>query len=46
MKNTLRRTAPSLCMPEQVDRWTWLIVAARTQLCLPRGLVGNLRMPW
>lgn len=45
-KNTLGWTAPSLCTPEQADRWTWLIVAAYTQLRLARGLVDDMRMPW
>jgi len=46
VKNTLGWTAPSLCTPEQADRWTWLIVCAYTQLRLARGLVDDLRMPW
>jgi hypothetical protein len=46
VKNTLGWTAPSLCMPEQADRWTWLIVAAYTQLRLARGLVDDMRLPW
>jgi hypothetical protein len=45
-KNTLGWTAPSLCSPEQADRWTWLIVAALTQLRLARGLIQDLRLPW
>ncbi len=45
-KNTLGWTAPSLQTPEQADRWTWLIVAAYTQLRLARGLVDDMRMPW
>jgi len=45
-KNTLGWTAPSLCMPEQADRWTWLILAACTELRLARGLVDDLRLPW
>ena len=45
-KNTLGWTAPSLCTPEQADRWTTLIVAVLTQLRLARGLVENLRLPW
>ena len=39
-------TTPSLCTPEQADRWSWLIVAAYTQLRLARGLVEDLRLPW
>ena len=45
-KGTLGWTTPSLCTPEQADRWTWLIVAALTQLRLARGLVADLRLPW
>ena len=45
-KNTLGWTAPSLCKPEQADRWTWLIVAAYTELRLARGIVDDNRMPW
>ena len=45
-KNTLGWTTPALCTPEQADRWTWLIVAAYTQLRLARGLVDDLRLPW
>lgn len=45
-KNTLGWTAPALRTPEQADRWTWLIVAAYTQLRLARGLVADDRLPW
>jgi hypothetical protein len=45
-KNTLGWTTPSLCTPEQADRWTWLIAGALTQLRLARGLVDDLRLPW
>jgi hypothetical protein len=45
-KNTLGWTTPSLRTPEQADRWTWLIIAAYTQLRLARGLVDDMRMPW
>lgn len=45
-KNTLGWTTPSLCTPEQADRWTWLVVAAHTQLRLARGLVDDMRLPW
>jgi hypothetical protein len=46
LKNTLGWTTPALCTPEQADRWTWLVVAAYTQLRLARGLVDDLRLPW
>lgn len=45
-KNTLGWTTPSLCTPEQADRWTALIAAALTQLRLARHLVEDLRLPW
>src|SRR5450756_420424 len=46
VKNTLGWTAPALRTPEQADRWTWLVVAAYTQLRLARGLVADDRLPW
>lgn len=45
-KGTLGWTTPALRTPEQADRWTWLVVAAYTQLRLARGLVEDLRLPW
>ncbi len=45
-KNTLGWTAPSICTPEQADRWTALVVAVLTQLRLARELVENHRLPW
>jgi DDE superfamily endonuclease len=46
LKGTLGWTTPSVQMPEQADRWTWLVLAAYTQLRLARGLVADLRLPW
>jgi hypothetical protein len=46
MKGTLGWTTPSLCTPEQADRWSWLIAAIYTQLRIARGLVDDLRLPW
>ena len=46
VKGTLGWTTPQLCTPAQADRWTWLVVAAYTQLRLARGLVADLRLPW
>ena len=46
VKNTLGWTAPALRTAEQADRWTWLIIAAYTQLRLARGLVADHRLPW
>jgi hypothetical protein len=45
-KRALGWTTPALRTPEQADRWTWLIVAAYTQLRLARGLVADDRLPW
>jgi len=33
-------------LPEQADRWTWLVVAAYTQLRLARGLLADHKLPW
>ncbi len=46
LKNTLGWTTPSVCTPEQADRWTWLVLAAYTQLRLAKVLVEDQRMPW
>jgi hypothetical protein len=46
VKSTLGWTTPALQTPDQADRWTWLIVAAYTQLRLARGLVDDQRLPW
>jgi hypothetical protein len=45
-KQTLGWTAPRLRDPAAADRWTWLIIAAHTQLRLARDLTGDLRWPW
>jgi hypothetical protein len=45
-KNTLGWTTPSVRNPQQADRWTWLVVAAYTQLRLARGLTDDMRLPW
>lgn len=46
IKQTLGWTRPKLRTPEAADRWTWLIVAAHTQLRLARPLAVDLRHPW
>ena len=46
IKNTLGWVTPAVATPEQADLWTWLILAAYTQLRLARGLVDDQRMPW
>jgi hypothetical protein len=39
-------TRPRLRKPEAADRWTWLIIAAYTQLRLARPLGRDLRHAW
>ena len=46
LKQTLGWTAPKIRTPEAADRWTWLIIAAHTQLRLARPLAEDLRRPW
>lgn len=46
MKQTLGWTAPRLRSSEAAGRWTWLVIAAHTQLRLARPLVQDLRHPW
>jgi hypothetical protein len=45
-KQTLGWTTPRPRHPAQADRWTWLVVAAYTQLRLARGVVADQRLPW
>lgn len=45
-KQTLGWTTPAVCTPQQADRWTWLIIAAHTQLRLARGIIADQRLPW
>ena len=45
-KQTLGWTRPRVRMPEQADRWTWITLAAYTQLRLARTLAEDLRRPW
>jgi hypothetical protein len=42
-KQTLGWTAPKLRDPHAADRWTWLVIAAYTQLRLARHLTEDLR---
>ncbi len=46
LKQVLGWTAPRLRDPAAADRWTWLIIAAYTQLWLARPLTADLRLPW
>jgi hypothetical protein len=45
-KQTLGWTAPKIRDPHSADLWTWLVIAAHTQLRLARPLVEDLRRPW
>jgi hypothetical protein len=45
-KQTLGWTRPKIRTPQAADRWTWLIIAAHTQLRLTRPLASDLRRPW
>src|SRR3954447_4348334 len=42
----LGRTRPKLRPPEAADRWTWLVIAAHTQLRLGRPHIADLHRPW
>jgi hypothetical protein len=45
-KQTLGWITPRPRHPEQADRWTWLVLAAYTQLRLARAVVADQRLPW
>jgi DDE superfamily endonuclease len=45
-KQHLAWTRPRLRDPHAADRWTWLVIAAHTQLRLARTLTEDLRRPW
>jgi hypothetical protein len=45
-KQTLGWDAPQLRDPAAADRWTWIIIAACTQLRLAAPLAADLRLPW
>jgi hypothetical protein len=46
LKQTLGWTVPQVRDPEAADRWTWLVIAAFTQLAAARSLASDLRLPW
>jgi hypothetical protein len=46
LKQTLGWTCPKIRDPEAADTWTWLLLAAYTQLRLARPLAADLRRPW
>jgi DDE superfamily endonuclease len=45
-KQSLGWTTPRIRSPQAADRWTWLVLAAHTQLRLARPLAADLRRPW
>jgi DDE superfamily endonuclease len=45
-KQTLGWTTPKIREPAAADRWTWLVIAAHTQLRLARHRTHDLRRPW
>jgi hypothetical protein len=45
-KQTLNWTVPRVRLPEQADRWTWLVLLAYTQLRLVRDWVSDKHLPW
>ncbi|MBO0877563.1 MAG: transposase [Pseudonocardia sp.] len=46
LKQTLGWTRPMLRDPHAADRWTWLVLAAHTQLRLARPITADHRLPW
>ena len=46
LKQSLGWTRPMLRDPEAADRWSWLILAAHTQLRLAQPLASDVRLPW
>lgn len=46
LKQTLNWTSPRVRLPEQADRWSWLVLVAYTQLRLARAYVADQRLPW
>ena len=45
-KQTLGWTCPRLRHPAQAERWTWLVLAAYTQLRLARAVTEDQRLAW
>jgi hypothetical protein len=46
LKDRLGWTSPRVRHPQQADLWTWLVLAAYTQLRLAREVVADRRLPW
>src|SRR5262249_32362817 len=45
-KQTLGWSTPKIRTPQQAQRWSWLVLAAYTQLRLARRVAGDHRLPW
>ncbi|MEY9871952.1 hypothetical protein ABH931_001425, partial [Streptacidiphilus sp. MAP12-33] len=45
-KQSLGWARPRLRSPEAAERWTWLVIAAHTQLRLAVPLAADRRRPW
>ena len=46
LKQSMGWSTPRIRHPDQADRWTWLVVAAFTQLRLARAYVVDQSLPW
>ena len=46
LKHILNWTLPRVRQPEQADRWTWLVLAAYTQLRLASACIRDQPLPW
>jgi hypothetical protein len=46
VKQILDWTTPRVRLPEQADRWTWLVALAYTELRLAKLVVSDRRLPW
>jgi hypothetical protein len=46
LKHDLGWTTPAPMLPDTAVRWSWLVLAAYTQLRLARGAAQDLRLPW
>jgi hypothetical protein len=46
LKQSMGWTTPRVRHPQQADLWSWLVMAAYTQLRLARERVADLRLPW
>ena len=46
LKQTLGWTIPRVRHPKQANRWSWLVLAAFTQLRLAQPCVADRQLPW